>query len=504
MSNVLRSAFSGAVSGVIAKIVDAILKFISIPFLIGFYGKADYGLIALAFSLNAYLRLMEMGMNTGAIRFYSIWFKQNEVKKIIDVTQSSIIFYGMIGVINAIVYLLLGVFGRSLFNVSIEQSEVFTWMMYILSGSAVFQWVSYVYVQLLTANEDFKILNAINVLRSILNFSVIIFSISLKVELKYYYILFMLSNLCVIPLYIIGAGRSKLSILTILIPKWNYAVFKEVLRYSASIFVMSLFQFTANEFRPILLSAFSGEGVAVLSDYRIVQTIVSLVVLIGGVFMQVLLPIASKGIEDKSSDLKSGLAYEGTKYVSIFLSLVVFGLILNSERLLNLYVGIEFLHLTKWLVIWLITTMLYLHNAPIASIVLASGRIKPLIYVSAIGCFISLIITSMLAPFYNIGAAVIGYFVYIVLQMFFYYLYYIPKVLVLDSSRILLKSFMAPFLVGASICLILYWGNNYLNITNTIINMIISSLLFLTLYSCVIVLAVLRRGELKRVVQKLK
>ena len=42
--------------------------------LIGFFGKADYGLIALSFSLNAYLRLMELGMSTGAIRFFSIWF----------------------------------------------------------------------------------------------------------------------------------------------------------------------------------------------------------------------------------------------------------------------------------------------------------------------------------------------------------------------------------------------------------------------------------------------
>ena len=56
--------------GILAKIIDAGAKFFTIPMLVGYYGKSDYGLIALVFSLNAYMRLMDMGINIGSIRFF--------------------------------------------------------------------------------------------------------------------------------------------------------------------------------------------------------------------------------------------------------------------------------------------------------------------------------------------------------------------------------------------------------------------------------------------------
>ena len=66
----LTKLFKGSALGIVSKVFDAAIKFITIPLLVGFFGKLDYGLIALAFSLNAYLRLMELGMNVGAIRFF--------------------------------------------------------------------------------------------------------------------------------------------------------------------------------------------------------------------------------------------------------------------------------------------------------------------------------------------------------------------------------------------------------------------------------------------------
>src|SRR5690606_35490023 len=69
----VKRIFSGSAWGIMAKILDAAAKFVTIPLLVGYYGKVDYGLIALAFSLNAYLRLMDLGMNVGSVRFFSMW-----------------------------------------------------------------------------------------------------------------------------------------------------------------------------------------------------------------------------------------------------------------------------------------------------------------------------------------------------------------------------------------------------------------------------------------------
>ena len=55
------------------KILNAILGFISVPLLLGYYGKAEYGILAIATACNGYMHLLDLGMNTGAIKFFSQW-----------------------------------------------------------------------------------------------------------------------------------------------------------------------------------------------------------------------------------------------------------------------------------------------------------------------------------------------------------------------------------------------------------------------------------------------
>src|SRR5690606_15914472 len=93
----VKRIFSGSAWGMMATILDAAAKFVSIPLLVGYYGTVEYGLIALAFSLSAYLRLMDLGMNVGSVRFFSMWVAKEELEKIQKVSRSSIVFYGTIG-----------------------------------------------------------------------------------------------------------------------------------------------------------------------------------------------------------------------------------------------------------------------------------------------------------------------------------------------------------------------------------------------------------------------
>src|SRR5690606_20633107 len=134
-ANRIRQILSGSLWGILAKISDALAKFISIPILVGFYGKVDYGLIALAFSLNAYLRLMDLGFNVGAVRYFSMWTAKAEWGKIGDVSRSSVVFYGVIGLANAIIFLAMSAYGQQLFNLADAQVPLYRQMMYILAFS---------------------------------------------------------------------------------------------------------------------------------------------------------------------------------------------------------------------------------------------------------------------------------------------------------------------------------------------------------------------------------
>ena len=56
--------------GVCAKFLDAGLKFLTIPLLLGYFGKENYGLLTLAIATNAYMQLLNMGMNTGCCKVF--------------------------------------------------------------------------------------------------------------------------------------------------------------------------------------------------------------------------------------------------------------------------------------------------------------------------------------------------------------------------------------------------------------------------------------------------
>jgi peptidoglycan biosynthesis protein MviN/MurJ (putative lipid II flippase) len=70
-----------------------------------------------------------------------------------------------------------------------------------------------------------------------------------------------------------------------------------------------------------------------------------------------------------------------------------------------------------------------------------------LVYSSAISCFVSLILNAVFCKQLGAGSAVMGYTVYIVIQMSFYYLYFNNKILGLSSLKVF-RSFIIPTMLG--------------------------------------------------------
>lgn len=491
-----KRVFSGAVWGVLAKILDALAKFFTIPLLVGFYGKADYGLIALAFSLNAYLRLMDLGFNVVAVRFFSMWTADRKWAKITNVSQSSIVFYGVIGLVNAAIFLAMSAYGQQLFNLTEAQLPLYRQMMVVLAFSTVLNWLSGVAIQLLSAMDELGFINRVTAIGSVLNFAVALVAIQWQWNLLTYFIGYTLVTLMPIPLYVWRLKVFPVSRRALLAPRWNGAAFSEILRYSLAIFVMGLFQLTANNLRPLLLGKFA-DGVEVLTDYRVIQTIAMLIVAFGGVFMQVLLPSTSKAYATGDHQRIARMIFKATKYISIFLSFMVFVLIMNADEILLLYMGSGYSGLSLWLSLWLLTVLLSMHNTPVASLVLSTGKTRALVYSSAVACVVSLPITVIFAPALQVGAAVVGYLVYMVLQIGFFYIYYIPKVLRMDGGRLFGRAFL-PSAIGGVVALA---GGHYLSgwlpLTGGYGTVIANTVIFGVIYLTYLLLFVLKPAAIR-------
>ena len=116
-------------------IVNALYGFISVPILISYFGKTEYGLIGLALSINVYLRLMDMGFNSTNIRFFSAWIAESKIEKVKKAFQTSIGFYGIIGLVNAFLLFILAIFSNRVFNITPEQDIILKHLIYVLNQS---------------------------------------------------------------------------------------------------------------------------------------------------------------------------------------------------------------------------------------------------------------------------------------------------------------------------------------------------------------------------------
>lgn len=427
-------------------IANAVYGFIAVPILIKYFGKAEYGLIGLALSINVYMRLMDLGLNSTNVRFFSVWLSQKKYAKIIKAFQTSLTFYGVIGLINSSAIILISLISDKIFNVNPEQDIILKHLLYILSFSAFCNWFTSCFDQLIKATENIDWIQRIQLISKLLQIVVLFLTVYVGLSIETYFLLTTFATICIIPL-LINKIRYELPCVKFR-PKLNISVFKEMLPYSLSIFSFGLFQFSFYNLRPVFLGIQgSAESVA---DFRIMNGIIGIVHLIGGAFTSILLPSTSKVLAEHNVKAYYQVAYDGTKYISVLLCFCTFGVITVAPEILTMYVGEEYLYLLPWFYLWLLCNLVT-HNQAISSLILAGNDIRAISYCSAIASLLGLLFSWFLIPIYQVGGVVFGFLVYGVVQMLFYYLYYWPKKMKINSLRVLFYSF-GPYLFIGFLC----------------------------------------------------
>jgi O-antigen/teichoic acid export membrane protein len=431
--------------GAFSKVISAFVKVLTVPLLLGYFGKADNALIALVLSINSYLQLLDMGINTGSVKYFSEWIARQRFGLLDSVARTGVTFYGLVGVINAVCLILLAIFGLSVFSVTEVQELTMYRMLVVLAFFTVINWSTSIYNQLLTANEQLQYIQQVNITRSLLELALVGLTILFKLDIVLYFFLYLLLNsLVLFPLYL---RCKKTGLVTSFYPATDWKNFGTVFKYSLAIMVMGLFQLSAVKLRPILLSIFTTSGIQIVSDFQVMETITLFIISIGGMLTTIFLPKASKLILDTDQNKVSSFAYEATLYTSIVCVVLCVPLILCAKELLLVYVGPDYLHLSSWLSLWILVILFSLHNSPVASLVLSTGKTRMLVYSSGVACLVSLAINAAYCARLGAGSAVLGYSVYVVIQMSFYYFYFNSRVLKLQSWKVF-KSFATPTVIG--------------------------------------------------------
>lgn len=462
---------SGVLWSTIVNIVNGIYGFISVPILIEHFGKTEYGLIGLAMSINIYLQLMDMGFNTANLRFYSNWLAKGDTEKLNRLFQSSLFFYSCVGVANILILFVISLFSCQLFDIPADQVAILKRLIYILMANAFVSWISGCFDQLIKSTENVAWCQKRALLPKAIQIAILFCTVYYNFSVTVYFLLTSFAIISIIPLSV-RKIRIELPFLSF-IPRLHWPILKETLPYCLNVFSFGIFQFSFYNLRPVFLGIQG--SIESVTDYRILNGIVAIVTIFSNTFMSALLPSSAKVVARDDKKAFYRVAYTGTKYLSTVCSFCCFGMIAISNEVISLYVGDSFLYLVPWLNLWLLCTLVS-HNQAISSLILSGTDIKPVTYNTAISSLTGLLAAWLLIPEYQIGGVVIAFCIYVVMQLLFYYLYYWPRKMKIDSWKVFSESF-APAVATGSILVIA--GNIWkLHDIPTSLSLIIKATLF--------------------------
>jgi len=464
------------------KILNAVVGFITVPLLLKYYGAEQYGILSLATACNGYMSLLDFGLNTGAVRYYSIWITEGKHELLERVSRTNITFYAIIAIINAMVLCVIALYGRSLFSINDEQFFQLQQCLFIIAIFSLLSWGATNYNQLLISDKQMAFTSKMQTILVFVKFALIGLVFLLKMSLSLYFLLLTAVTSSLVFPYIIKCKRSR--IINSTRPGWFWSDFKKVLLFSFSVFVLSLFQITATQTRPIVLGMFSDSGAVVNTEFRIIEVIPSFIIMVAASLSSLFLPKTSELVVRGRNSEICAFAYKWTSLTTIFSCVLCFPFIISSSEILCAYVGNSYRYLSPWLIIWLFTTLLQVYSSPSYALIMASGKTKVLVIISAICSILSVGLNAILAPLYGVGSAVIGYFIYIFLSLICYYLFYYKQVLHI-SPKIIFSTFFYPVIYGVLASIITVFLFKISNINNIEINYRIGYVLLFTIKSIV-------------------
>jgi O-antigen/teichoic acid export membrane protein len=449
-----------------SRVLTAVVGFFTVPLLLGLYGKANYGILALATSCNGYMQLLDLGMNTGAVKYFSQWKAEGKTDLIKKVSGTNVTFYLIISAINILLLLILAAFGEPLFNITHEQFITLRKCLIILAIFNVFSWETTPFQQLLQADKQIGFTMKMQSVGKLLQLVLVGFTIGLKLPLTtYFFFLTVIVALLIIP-FAYKCRKDKLTIS--FRPQFYWKEFRIVLTFSLAIFALGLFQATATQSRPIILSMFSKDGAGIVADFRILEVIPSFIIMLSGTFGAIFLPKAAEMVARKDKQAIENFAYKWTRLTSIVVCALCFPFIIGSKEALSAYVGPQYSNLSHWLNIWILTVLWQMHTTPANALVLSYGKTRLLVIVTAINCTISMIVNAFLCKYLGVGSAILAYFLYVLVIIGLYYLFFYKKLLGL-SRVILILDFIKPALVALisfGLCCLIpfnelsFWNNN--------------------------------------------
>lgn len=433
-------------------LVRIIIGFVSVPLSLNYFGKETYGLIAMASSINVYLSLLDLGMSNTNVRFFSEFIANGDKDKEQRLISFTTLFYLVIGLVNSVALFICAFFVQDIFKVTPEQAYTLRNLVFILALNATFSWVSACLDQYLTAHELIDWIKKRSVILRLVSFCALLMAIWLKWGIEIYFFLSIFSITMILPLSVYKAKSVSQGLK--LSPRYDKEMCRTVLPYALTVFSFSIFYFLAYNSRSLLLGNMCGPEI--VAEFTIVITILSVVSMVTSGFTTVFLPMVTKmRVKNEQGSLFKA-TNSGTKLLNIMLSLVVFVLALDVKEVISIYVGGGYEHLAKW-VVFALLTLLLMHRNVMTALVYTERKLTIVSVMGFVAMSVAFVLYFIFIPKYGLGGVFIGWLGHEIVHTLFYYLYFIPAKLNINTTIVFVKSVLPTWILYSFITFLLSW-----------------------------------------------
>ena len=333
---------SGALLSYVSIFVYIIIGFIYVPFLLKYLGRNEYGLYQLMGSIVFYFSLFDFGLSATVVRYYSHYLALSQNKKAVNSLGISRIIYYFLTVVSLSLGVILYFFIDDVFSNSLSEFEIYeAKIIYLLLLVNIsIKLLSNIYNSIITAHENFVFLKVLTIVQQVLQPLVIIFLISLHpYALTIVFIQTLVNLLVSIIKYVYSQYKLKVRIH---LYHFDKELVTKMLKFSASIFIVSVVDQVFWRSNQLLLGVISGTSVVAL--YSIAVTIYMNYLPLSGVIQSVFLPKITQMVSKKvANDELSAYFMRIGRIQFIILSCVLSGFVVFGKIFISLWVGKEYM-----------------------------------------------------------------------------------------------------------------------------------------------------------------
>lgn len=400
-----KSFIINTVSNVSISLLTQLIGFFLIPIFVREVGPELYGIWVLSISIMGYFSVLEFGASGGVVKYISESKAINNQHEINETINTSIVFYGVVGLI---IFLLINIFTNDIigiFNISLGNLGTANNILRISSVVALFAWPNKVIASTLDGLLKFLPKNILLGIQSIINSIVIIvMAISgYKIE-----IIIIASSLTQLIPWIGNYIVLKHEFINL---RFSFASatmkkLKEIFSFSIWVLLQQLVVMAIYQIDQTVIGIFL--PVTYVTVYVVVTKLFYIVHRLTGTLFKVIWPFIFSAKKINDLELISKVVSKGSRYTSlIIVPLSALGVVV-SPKFIELWMGSEYSVYSYWTQLLFLSWFFSPMFGVFGNVLIGIGKIKLINLFGIIGATINVIFSIYFTKTIGFGGVILG------------------------------------------------------------------------------------------------